>query len=141
MRVLQAGVHPVLRAGFELGWIYLARGEHHLTELPVELVPVDVDVVELVIRPDGLAALVCRMQNVRVPDADVVDRSAIGFDLVARQRFLRPEIPYAYLIETEGLARRLDVPLDVRRLALGFIRGHLEALDGRRDDRAGEDRR
>ena len=72
-------VDPGLRALGQQRGVELARREHHLRVLPLDLVAIDVDVAKVVVEADFLELPIGRDQRARVPHPDVIDsRRVIG---------------------------------------------------------------
>ena len=116
----------------------LVRGP---VEVELQLVPVDVDVVEVVVRPQALELLVRLLHHERVPQPHVVEGVAVGDELARGQRLGRRERPADHVGQTERLPGRVDVALDVGRLEGDLVRRHDEVLDERRVDPADDDGR
>ena len=66
-----------------------------------------------------------------VPQADVVERAAVGLEIGARQRTFARQFALLDLVQREGLARGGDVVFDERCLADLFVRRDREALEHR----------
>ena len=98
--------------------VELARREHHLAQLAVDVIPVVVDRDEVVVRADRLDLPERLEQRLAIPESHVVDRRAVGRDRLRCELGAStpsscsstPSIPHA-------LSRRLDVMRDLRRLA------------------------
>ena len=85
VRVDQLFVDPVAASFGQLFDIQFADREHHLAHRPVDLIPIDVDVGEVVIGADFLNLPQRVLQRAPVPQPDVLDRRLIvgqidGFD-------------------------------------------------------------
>ncbi len=62
--------------------VNLARGEHHLAQLTVDGVLVDVHFVEAVVEANFLELAVCAQQRPVIPQADVAENVAVGFEVL-----------------------------------------------------------
>ena len=114
MRVLQPQVDP--RRVIEAGFIHFARGEHDLAHLAVELVAVDVDVTELVVRAQLLELGVALQERAVVPEANVAQRDFTGLQIVLRELLPGLEFEDVDIIfgEAEPFAGEGDVICDIR---------------------------
>ena len=108
--------------------IQLARRQHHLAQLAVDLVAVVVHRGEVVVGADLLDLAEGLEQRLVIPQPDVVEGGAVAVDVGAGQLGIAGQRPLHDAIEREGAPRRLDVVLDVRRLAYLLVRGDDEAL-------------
>ena len=102
--------------------VQLARRQHHLPVLAVDLVAIVVDRHEVVVGADLLDLAERLEQRLVIPQPHVVERFAVGLDVGARQRRLAGQLALLDAIERERRARRLDVVLDVRRFADLLVR-------------------
>jgi hypothetical protein len=114
--------------------------DHHLSELAVDHVTVDVDVPDAVERPDLLQLRVGRPQHRRVPEPDVVDRRLVGVDRLGVEIARCLERVHFDASESEGRVRGLDVVAVELTLLVELVRLHLEALHHRRVDPTDDDR-
>ena len=145
-RAVTVRVHDVAvdeRLRRQVGAVQTARRDQHLAHLAVDQVPVDVDVADLVVGLQVLQRRVGVADHVRVPEARVVDRAAVGVDQRLRfggrqARFERREVEVRGLdcVEPECVARGPDVAIDVLLLGLVLVRADLELLHRGRVDRA-----
>ena len=119
-------------------------GQHHLPHDTVDLVAIDVDVGEVVVRADLLDLTQRVLQRAPVPQPDVLQRFLIVLRVqrveagVGRVRHLVDRV------EAEGPSRELDVVRDVRSLAHQLVRPDDEAADvpaEDADDEVGDRRR
>ena len=118
----------------------LPRRQGHLAVLPVDAVPIDIDIRELVIRPDLLELAVGGEQGPGVPQADIFEGRLVLAQILKRQRLLRRELPLLDVLETIGQASVANVEVDVRLLLDDLVRGHLVPLNPARVDDPAEDR-
>ena len=81
VRVDQLLVDPVPAALGQAVDVELARGEHHLPHRAVDLVPIDVDVGEVVVRADLLDLAQRVLQGAPVPQPDVLQRLLVVGDI------------------------------------------------------------
>jgi hypothetical protein len=114
----------------------LAGRDHQHAPIAVHRVAVDVDVEELVVLTDPLQRLEVIVQHVGTPQADVRDRRGVRPHVLRRHRRTHPPGLRDDPVEAERLSRGVDVPLDVRALALELLRVHPEGLDECRIGRA-----
>ena len=124
----------------EVGGVELADTEHDLSFLPVDRVPIDVEIVELVEAADPLHSLECGQHDVRVEQPHVRQRRIIVGGSAALDVLRQREVGRVDLVEAERGSGRLDVARDVRQLLRRLGRLDLEALDERRVGRAGDHR-
>ncbi len=108
--------------------IELAHRQHHLPVLAVDLIAVVVDRDEIVVGADLLDLPERLEQRLVVPEAHVVERAAVGLDVLARQRGFAAQLALFDAVERERVARRRDVVFHERCLAHLLVRGHREAL-------------
>ena len=129
--------HVCASAGSLFG-VELARAEHHLLLLAVDVVAVDVDVEEVEQRADRLD--LAESRRAAAPDprgarcrwCPGCPRSLRG-GLLARRELLLID-----LVEPVGVARHLDVAREVWLLPRDLVRLDDEVLDDRRVDGAGD---
>ncbi len=130
--VLEMDVHPAPSVYRQTRERQFTRRQRYFGIGVVDLIAIHVDVVEHIQRTNLLLLLVRVDNESRVPQPNIVDRLLIGADCVRRN--VRFSIEWLFLdrVETKGLARHLDVALDVR-LFLGQLIGiDRKALDGTR---------
>jgi hypothetical protein len=140
-------VDPVPLRGSESGLVDLAGADDVGLRPARDVVPVDIEGVrEAVVAADLLQRLERAADLVRVEQAGVGDGVLVGAQDGVRRGLhagvRRVRHVGALAQEVRG-PRRLDVPLDVRRLAGDLVRLHLDLLDEQRvraaDDEAGRE--
>ncbi len=114
--------------------VELAGREEHLAVAAVDPVPIVVHRDEIVVRADLLKLPERLQEGVPVPQAHVVDRRAVGLDVVQGERGLAAEVPDLDVVDVPGPAGRRDVVLQLRALALELVRCDQELLDSGGDD-------
>ena len=138
MRVDQLLVDPVAAALRQLVHVQLASREHHLPHRAVDLIAVDVDVGEVVVRADLLDLAQRVLQRAPVPEADVLQRRLVVRGVERFDARFRRERALREAVQAEREPRHLDVVRDVRRFAHELVRFDDEAVDVRADQRKGE---
>ena len=120
VRERQPLVHPgpVLNA---LG-VQLAHREHHLARLAFDVVPVVVNVDEVVVGPDFLNLSERLQQRLMVPEPDVFNRPGVADDVLRRQLGVARELALLDTVERVGAPRRFDVMDDERLFLVLFVR-------------------
>jgi len=91
----------------------LPRGQGHLPVLPVDAVPIDIDIRELVIRPDLLELAVGGEQGPGVPQADILEGRLVLAQVLKGQRLFGRELPLLDVVQAVGEAGVADVEVDV----------------------------
>ena len=129
--VPEVDVHPVLCGGREFRGVHLSRADLELLILTVDHVAVDVDVVEGVVRADGLLLLIRLLQRDVVPQPQVVDRRLIVLHVLGGERLVAREVAHANVGEPVGRARAGYLALYVRELIRLGVRGDGNALHDR----------
>ena len=129
MRVDQLFVDPGAAALRQLRGVQLTRGEHHLAQLPVNDVPIDIDVRKVVVGADLLELPQRVLEHAPVPEPDVLQRGLIVLRISRLDRRLGRERALGETIQPVRLPRELDVVRDVRLLADKLVGLHDEALD------------
>ena len=107
----------------------------HLPVLPIDGVAINIDVRELVVRPDLLELAVRGEQGPGVPQADILDGRVVLLQILQGQRLVRRELSLLDVVQAVGQARVADVEVDVRLLLDDLVRGHLVPLDQARGTR------
>ena len=130
----QLFVDPVAAAFRQLVDVELARGEHHLPHLAVDLVAIDVDVGEVVVGADFLDLPQRVLQRAPVPQADVLERRLVVRGVDRLDAGFGRERPLHDPVERVRLPRHLDVVRDVRRFAHQLVRLDDEVADVPADD-------
>ncbi len=130
MRKLQMSIDPVVRSLRQL-LSELAGAHHHLPIIAINRVPIDVDVVKLVVRPNLLQLPVRLNEKTRIPQTNVVDGLLVRRDVLGGQGRLCRIRSFLELIELKGFPCHLDVVLEVRPLYLKFIRIDRDGVDQR----------
>src|ERR1043165_4833140 len=139
VRVDQLFVNPRARLFRQLRHVQLARRNHHLPDLPVDLVTINVNILKIIIRSNPLNLLEGVAQSRPIPEAYVVERLLIVLIIEARNRRVCVEVAYLYAFELETFARPGDVVFDVRRLASQLVRLDDETLDISWNNHPGDD--
>ena len=122
--------------------VHLARREHHLPQLPANVIAVVVDGEEVVVRSDRLDLAERLQQRLAIPQSHVVDRRAVRGHELRREARLGAELALRDAVQAPRLTRGADVVEDLRRLARELVRLHDESLvrgrHGRREQRDGD---
>ena len=103
-------------------WSSSPAREGHLAVCAIDLIAVHVDVEEGVVGPQFLQLLVGVEERAGVPQPDVVDREAVGGEVLLGQALAHGEGSGRHVGDTEGEPRGLDVLLDVLPLRLDLVR-------------------
>jgi hypothetical protein len=108
--------------------IQLARRQHDLPVLAVDLIAIVVDRDEVVVGADLLDLSERLEQRLVIPEAHVIERGAVVLDVLLRERRFALQLALFDAIERVGLARRGDVVFHERRFVDLLVRRHREAL-------------
>ena len=121
----QVAVDPRLGLFGQLVHVQFAGGEHHLAQVAVDGIAVDVDLVEGVVEADFLELPVGAQQRAVVPQADVGERVAVGGDVVRRDRAGCGVFLFLDFVQPVSVACVADVIFDV-----GFFDDEFVGFDG-----------
>ena len=138
MRELQILVDPCLRCRGEV-WRELAGGKHHLVIAILQVIPVDTDVIELIVQTDRLGLLVHLQQRPRVPQPDILDRVLVPCQHGGREVGQGRIGGLLDSLQVIGLSREVDVVLQIRRLERQLAWLHDEFLDDGRQQEDADD--
>ncbi len=118
----------------------LPRRQGHLPVLPVDAVPIDIDIRELVVGPDLLELAVGGEQGPRVPQADILEGRLVLTQVLKRQCLLCRKLPLLDIVQAVGQTGVADVEVDVRLLLVDLVGRHPIALDQARVGHTSQDR-
>ena len=104
MGVDEVPVDPGIGLGRQLIDHQFPGRQHDLPVLVSDEISVHVHVVEIVVEPDGLDLLVGLQQGALVPDADVLDRGIVLFQVLSVQGVPDLEIDLLDFVQIIGLA-------------------------------------
>ncbi|MBS1251496.1 MAG: hypothetical protein MAG451_00529 [Anaerolineales bacterium] len=125
-------VHP--SRVLEPAHIELPGRQHDLTIILTELIPVNVDVHEIVVGSNLLKLRVRLAQRSVVPQPHVLDRGLLALQAVSRNLKLRRQAPSLKSIQVERMERVANVVLNIRALAIELVGfDHIVLQDGRVD--------
>ena len=130
---------PALAFSAEAGELDVARGDHHHALLSVDLVSVEVDVAELIERPQALDALQAALQNQRVPKPHVGEGVFGGGQLGSGGLLLHLEGGVFELVKAVGPARHVDGVLGIGALGGDAVRLHLPLINDARNRQGRDD--
>ena len=138
MGIGQPFVHPARRAGPLL--CQLARRQHHLAGLAVDLVAVRVDVDEVVVLAHRLEVVQGVAERAVVPQPGVAEGRFLGLDVLDAQRLVAGVAARLPVVEPEREPGHRDVVRDVLAFLCELVGRDREALDelgvdAREDDR------
>ena len=131
MRVDPVAIDPVVRLRAQRVEVDLAGREEQLLDLVVDLVAINVHVGEAVVQPQGLDLSDGIGVSLFVPQANVVDQCRVRLYIERRSLAERKELLPA-IVQGIGLARGLDMALDVLLLQLQFVGADVQCLDRER---------
>jgi hypothetical protein len=118
--------------------VELASRQHDLPQGAVDPVAIVVDRGEVVVGADLLNLRERLEQRLVVPQAHVLQRRRVAFDVLAAERRIARNRAFLDAVERERPPRRFDVVLDVGRLARLLVRRDDEPLQHRAVDLAAE---
>ena len=129
MGIDEVSVDPGIGLGRQLVDHQLPGGQHDLAILVVEEIPIDVDIVKIVIQPYGLNLPVGLKQRALVPDPDVLDRYVMLLEILGAELVVHFKIDYFDFIQVVGLAGIIDIVGDVGGFFGQFIGFDYNFLD------------
>src|SRR5215208_1767425 len=118
VRVREMLIRPCLSVCGETVCFQLPRGNQHLLQLVFFRVAIDVDIIEHVVRDEGLQLLKRLPCNAVVPQPDIAENRRVRLQDSGRRLSLPADGAGLDAIEPETQAGQCNVVRDVRRLAL-----------------------
>ena len=122
MGVNQLFIDPVPAAFGQLLHIQFAGGEHHLAQIAIDLIAIDVDIGKVVVGADFLNLTQSVLQCLPIPQPDVLQSGLIICRICRAHGRLRGKLALRETVQSVCLARHKDVVRNVGLLAYQFIR-------------------
>ncbi len=102
-------VDPGIGLGRKLVDDHLPCGQHDLAVGVVDHVAIHIHVVKIIIKPDSLNLPVGLQQRTFIPDPDVLDGNIMVADILCAQLFIDLKIDLFDIVQTIGLAGKLNI--------------------------------
>ena len=117
----QMPVDPGIGLGRKLVDNHLPCGQHDLPVGAVDHVAIHIHVVKIIVKPDSLNLPVGLQQRAFIPDPDVLDGNIMAPDFLGAQLFLDLKIDFFDVVQTVGLAGKLNIVGNKRGFLGQFI--------------------
>src|SRR5262245_19808126 len=119
-------------ATLQVGIRQFAHREHHLTKGAIDHIAVIVDVDEFIIGTNLLKLPVGGQQGPMVPQADIVDRRFVAFQVGGRQLLVGWKFAADNFVQAKGQTCEFDIALDELALGGDFVGRDAKALEQHR---------